>query len=316
MRLPDRRDSGRPLVQGIRHFSRGRLTLGRRGRWGWAVLSNRPVQLRRPLQWGNAQQLVENPCALSLLAQGCRPVASPVVQPHELAMRRFVQGVQGEPASGVQQGLLVPARGAVMVYQTLEHVGQVATQALGLPELSNVETGAVAQAEICQEVATIELCRLGRCYDADRADVVWGVRVCLALRTQRAKLERINPGFGVRSSPTASRPILNPSLAMALLSVESVRLKAARARVSSASGHSSAASASLRCVSPVTARYARSTVAMVCQPRWPSRRPRCEVYRAKTALAPAGVLLLFRETVLHDSNEVHAATVAVTVPRR
>ena len=161
----------------------------------------------------------------TLLAQGCRPVASPVVQPHELAMRRFVQGVRSELASGVQQGPLVPARGAVMVYQTLEHVGQVATQTLGLPELSLLETGAVAQAETCQEVARIELCRLGQCYYADRADVVWGVRVCLALRTQRAKLERINPGFGVRSSPTASRPILNPPRAMALLSVESVRLK-------------------------------------------------------------------------------------------
>ena len=176
----------------------------------------------------------------------------------------------------MQQGLLVPARGAVMINQALQHVGQVATQALGLSELPIVEAGAVAQAETCQEVATTELCRLGQCYDADRADVVWGVRG--VPRSANAAREALSTSTQVSesgSSPTASRPILNPSLAMALLSVESVRLKAARARVSSASGHSSAASASLRCVSPVTARYARSAVALVCQPRWPSRRPRC-----------------------------------------
>ncbi len=67
-------------------------------------------------------------------------------------MGRLVQRIQRQAASGVGDGLLELALGAVAARQPLQGTRQLIAQALGLEELPIVEGGAIAQGEPRHEV--------------------------------------------------------------------------------------------------------------------------------------------------------------------
>ncbi len=98
----------------------------------------------------------EDAHTLLVLAQSGSTLTGLGVQLHQVAMRRFVQGIQRQPAPGVGDGRLVRPLGTVTAHQSLQGGGQFLAQALGLKELPLVEVGAIAQAEAGQEVSPIK----------------------------------------------------------------------------------------------------------------------------------------------------------------
>src|SRR4029450_11910816 len=81
------------------------------------------------------------------------PAAAPGVDPHQLAVARLVQGVEGQPAAGGVDRVVPVVLADLGRGQPLQGPGELPSQSLGLEVLPVVEAGAAAQAEPGQEVA-------------------------------------------------------------------------------------------------------------------------------------------------------------------
>ncbi len=112
-------------------------------------------------------------------------------------MRRFVQGVQRQPASGISDSRLVFTLSAVSTDQSLQRACQLVTQALTLKELPLVKARAVAQGETGQKVVAVELGRLGQGGQTVWAHCLFRMAVRSARRQPVLELFHIQPDLSL-----------------------------------------------------------------------------------------------------------------------
>jgi hypothetical protein len=135
--------------------------------------------------------------AFPVLAQRVLRLAGPGKQQHQHAVRGLVQGIVGQQALRLFDGLEQAAFEGQPAHQPLQCCHQGAAQALGFDGLPLVEGHAVAQAEAGQEIALNQ--RRGRQQrrQAGRADLVLVVSVAVAFRHQTLEVAHVAPQLGV-----------------------------------------------------------------------------------------------------------------------
>jgi hypothetical protein len=94
--------------------------------------------------------------ALLILTECGAVLPGPGVQPHERALRRFVQRVERHPAPGMRDGVGYRAGSQVGLHKLFEHLAVELVQAFALEELPLVELPAVRQREASQEFVAVE----------------------------------------------------------------------------------------------------------------------------------------------------------------
>ena len=163
------------------------------GGWGEAVGLERLVDRDRLLQRLDPQLLLQDPLAGLELAQGGPAPPAPAVDPHELAVGRLVQRVEGQPAAGGVDRVVPAVLADLGRGQPLQGPRELAAQPFGLEVLPVVEAGAVAEAEPGQEVAPVQPGRLGQRGQAGRAGVGGRVAVVPAAGHQLLEPRHVQP---------------------------------------------------------------------------------------------------------------------------
>ena len=108
------------------------------------------------MEGGDAELAVEDANAFAVLAEGESALARPGVELHECAVSRFVEGVEGEPALGVGDGVLEVSLANIAGYELLQGFAEVTAEVFRLLELPVVELRAIAEGEAGEEVALVE----------------------------------------------------------------------------------------------------------------------------------------------------------------
>ena len=168
----------------------------RRWRGRQAVGLDGLVDGDRLLQRLDPQLLLQDPLAGLELAQGGPAAAAPGVDPHELAVGRLVQRVEGQPAAGGVDRVVPVVLADLGRGQPLQRPRELAPQPFGLEVLPVVEAGAVAQAEPGQEVAPVQPGRRGQRGHTGRAGVLGRVAVVAAAGQQRLEIGHVQPEAG------------------------------------------------------------------------------------------------------------------------
>jgi hypothetical protein len=152
------------------------------------------------IRWG-AQILLQHPLAFGVLAQRRGALTGPGIQPHQEALRRFVQWIQSGPTSGVSDSLLVLSPITLAERQALQGASKALAQTFALKELPLIKAGAVRQGESSHEVALVHGRRLGQSGETVRAHLVRGVPVRPTFLQSILELIHVQPSIGVGLEP-------------------------------------------------------------------------------------------------------------------
>src|SRR5215213_9015264 len=161
VRPPDERQLERRFAARARPYDRGVPRRG--GDWQRPLLHLR-IERRRVLERPDAQLLAQRADAAAVLLQGISAVAGPAVEPDQLAMRGFMDGIDLEPPLRMLDGSFVLATGDERLDQAPEHRPQLSTKALCFGRLPVLEVRAVTHEEALEQLAGGEGRRLAETF--------------------------------------------------------------------------------------------------------------------------------------------------------
>ncbi len=149
----------------------------------------------------DAQLRLQDARTFCILPQGGWPLARLGVERHDLAVRRLVQRVYGQPAPRVVQGGLNLSPRRESARQPVQGAVELPTQDLALVVLPIVEAEAVPQAETLQEITAAEGHGITQRAEAVRANTGGPVPMGFARGQPSPKLEEVHPGARPRLQP-------------------------------------------------------------------------------------------------------------------
>ena len=110
---------------------------------------------------GGAEFFCQQPDELLVLAQSRRRLSFEPVEPDQVALGDFVQGIEAHPAAGVGNRGGAAALLGQACHEPLEQGAQLEAEALGLEKLPIVKLGTVGEGKTGQKWAGIEVGGLG-----------------------------------------------------------------------------------------------------------------------------------------------------------